>query len=118
MKKDEGKVDEGKFDEERFKTVIEKIQGTLNGMTVKQDTIAPCSQKGEGWTKLSMAVDSGACETVVDAEEAVPGYAIQQTKASKSGLAYASATGEEILNLGEIVLPMVTKENTKRCMRM
>ena len=46
-----------------------------------------------------MAVDSGACENVIDAEEMVPGFEIKQTKASMSGVKYASATGEEILNL-------------------
>ena len=32
-----------------------------------------------------MAVDSGACENVIDAEEMVPGFEIKQTKASMSG---------------------------------
>ena len=86
--------------------------------TVKNDTIAPCTQKAEEWKKVSLAVDSGACESVIDAESEVPGYEIVETKASKSGLTYASATGEEIPNLGEVLLPMVTKENTKRSMRM
>lgn len=65
-----------------------------------------------------MAVDSGACESVIDAAEQVPGYDIQETKASKSGLVYASATGEDIPNLGEVLLPMLTRENTKRSMKM
>ena len=33
-------------------------------------------------------------------------------------MVYASATGEEIPNLGEVMLPMLTKENTKRLMKM
>ena len=65
-----------------------------------------------------MAVDSGACESVIDAAEQVPGYEVQETRASKSGLVYASATSEEIANLGEVFLPMMTKENTKRSMKM
>ena len=31
---------------------------------------------------------------------------------------YASAAGEEIPNLREVFLPMMTKENTKRCIKM
>ena len=48
----------------------------------------------------------------------VPGLEIEQTKASMSGVQYASATGEEILNLGEVVLPVITAEGTKRRMRL
>ena len=33
-----------------------------------------------------MAVDSEACENVIDAEEMVPGFEIKQTKASMSGV--------------------------------
>ena len=90
----------------------------IAGLTVKQDALAPCAEKMSEWTKLSLAVDSGACESVIDAAEQVPGYEVQETRASKSGLVYASATGEEIANLGEVFLPMMTKENTKRSMKM
>ena len=90
----------------------------IAGLTVMQDGIAACAQADGGWRKLSMAVDSGACESVIDAEEEVPGYEIKETRASKSGLTYASATGEEIPNLGEVVVPMLTRENTKRSMKL
>ena len=40
----------------------------------------------------------------------------KKTRASKSGLVLA--TGEEIATLGEVFLPTVTKENTKRSMKM
>ena len=90
----------------------------IAGLTVKQDALAPCAEKMSEWTKLSLAVDSGACESVIDAAEQVPGYEVQVTRASKSGLVYASATGEEMPNLGEVFLPMLTKENTKRSMKM
>ena len=66
-----------------------------------------------------MAVDSGACENVIDdGEEMVPGFEIKQTKASMSGVKYASAIGEEILFLGEVVLPVITAEGRKRRMRL
>ena len=65
-----------------------------------------------------MAIGSGACENVIDASEEVPGYAVKEGKASKMGVKYASATGEEIPNLGEVVLPMVTSEGTRRSMKM
>ena len=90
----------------------------LAGLTLKQDSLGTCGEKANEWTKISMAVDSGACESVIDAAEQIPGYEIKETKASRSGLVYASATGEEIPNLGEVLLPMLTKENTKRSMKM
>ncbi len=65
-----------------------------------------------------MAVDSGACENVIDAEEEVPNYPIAESRASNMGVKYASATGEEIANLGQVVLPMLTGEGTKRRMTM
>ena len=68
----------------------------IAGLTVKQDALAPRAER----TKLFSAVDPGACESVIDAAEQVPGYEVQETRASKSGLVYASATGEEIANLG------------------
>ena len=52
----------------------------------------------------------GACESVVDPEENVPEFEVEETRASKKGLMYASATGEEIPNLGGIAIPMVTLE--------
>ena len=114
-KKDEHVEKLAKLIQKNSETVEAKLAAAL---TVKQDALAPCTEKMSEWTKLSLAVDSGACESVIDAVEQVPGYDVQETRASKSGLVYASATGEEIPNLGEVLLPMLTKENTKRSMKM
>ena len=104
--------------QESVEELIKKNAKMIAGLTVKKDTLAACADKADEWTRLSMAVDSGACESVIDAAEHVPGYEVQETRASKSGLVYASATGEEIPNLGEVTLPMMTKEHTKRSMKM
>ena len=56
-----------------------------------------------------MTVDSRAYENVINAKEEVPNYPVTENKASKIGVKYASATGEEVPNLGEIMLPMYTK---------
>ena len=64
------------------------------------ECISPCTETKPGWKRVSMAVDSEACENVIDAEEMVPGFEIKQTKASMSGVKYASATGEEIFEFG------------------
>ena len=43
-------------------------------------------------------------------------HAIRETEASRSGLNYASATGDPIPNLGEQVLPLLTQEGSLRSM--
>lgn len=65
-----------------------------------------------------MPVDSGACESVIDAMDQLPDYEIRTTKDLKNGVVYPSAASEDIPNWGEVMVPMVAKENTKRCMRM
>ena len=78
---------------------------------------APCSlslvgrERSNDWQLLSVTVDSGACDSVIDPED-VPGYEVRETKASRSGEAFASATGETIPNLGEIELPFQTRKQS------
>jgi hypothetical protein len=71
-------------------------------------------QRGE-WMILSMAVDSGASETVIP-HALIKGHPVRATDASRGGLNYASATGDPIPNLGEQKLPLVTMEGTLRAM--
>ena len=73
------------------------------------------SIEGTRWQKVSMAVDSGAAETVIP-YKLVRSHPIHETDASKSGLNYASATGDPIPNLGEQRLPLITQEGTLRAM--
>ncbi len=72
-------------------------------------------QMDGGWQLMSMAVDSGAAETVIP-HNLVTQYPIWATKESAAGLCYASATGQPIPNLGEQKLPLYTKEGTLRGM--
>ena len=69
----------------------------------------------EGWQKISMAVDSGAAETVIP-HTLVTAHPIRETDASRRGVNYASATGQPIPNLGEQRLPLCTVEGTLRSM--
>ena len=68
------------------------------------------------WKRVSMAVDSGACETVGDPSQ-IP-CKVKETDASKRGACFASATGESIPNMGEMTMPMYTREGSFRCMRI
>jgi len=98
--------------------MVKKLGRMIAGLSIKKESLSPCTKKETEWTKLSLVVDSGACESVIDAAEQLPGYPIMETKASRSGLTYASATGEDILNLGEVRVPMMTRESTKRSMKL
>ena len=82
---------------------------------MKNEDIVPCMQKLR-WRRLSLAVDSGACYSVVGAERCLPDPEVKETKASESGPTYASATGEDIPNLGELTSPYMTKEKTRTSM--
>ena len=74
-------------------------------------------EKGsEKWTQISMAVDSGACESVADPTQ-IP-CEVTETKASKNGAGFVSATGEPIPNMGEMDMPMMTREGTFRSMKV
>ena len=68
-----------------------------------------------GWQMITMAVDSGAAETVIP-HTLVMGQPIMETAASKAGVNYASATGQPIPNLGEQRLPLCTSEGSLRSM--
>ena len=68
-----------------------------------------------GWQLLSIAIDSGAAETVIP-HKLVGQHPIGATRDSLSGLCYASATGQPIPNLGEQKLPLLTMEGTMRGM--
>ena len=76
---------------------------------------APCEDATESWKRLSLTVDSGACDNVVHPAD-VPSYEVQETRASKAGAAFASATSEAIANLGQLKVPMVMKEGTMKGM--
>ena len=68
------------------------------------------------WVRVSMAVDSGACDSVADPEQ-IP-CQVTDTPASMSGANFASATGEPIPNLGEMKLPLMMREGSYKSMKV
>ena len=69
----------------------------------------------DGWQLLSMAIDSGAAETVIP-HRLVSQHPLKETNASRSGLCYSSATGQPIPSLGEECFILFTMEETFRGM--
>ena len=68
-----------------------------------------------GWQYFSPTVDSGAAETVVP-HALVQDHAMHETGASRSGLNYASGTGDPVPNLGEQKLPLLAQQGSLRAM--
>ena len=108
---------------EAIKEVL-RVEKDLNENTEKIENVTarppspkqPVNSLSSGWQLLSIIIDSGAAETVIP-HKLIQGYKIQETKDSREGLCYASATGDPIPNLGEQVLPLETAEGTWRSMR-
>ena len=72
-------------------------------------------QQQQVWKQMSVAIDSGATETVIP-HTMVTEYPIIEPDKSRSGACYSSATGEPIPNLGEQRLPLSTEEGWLRAM--
>ena len=64
-----------------------------------------------GWQYFALTENSCAAEIVIP-HMLVQNHATQETDASRSGLNYASATGDPIPNLGEQKLPLLTQEGS------
>ena len=70
----------------------------------------------EEWEYVEFILDSGATATVIPPNVG-KAYAIQPGDASRAGVTYEVANGEEIPNLGEKLMPVVTAEGTWRGLR-
>ena len=90
-----------------------KLQYSRRQPTPK--SLAPVEAKAKkyGWVCMSIAVDSGACDNVIGPKN-IPQYEahIAETADSINGEGFVSASGEEIPNFGQVVLPIVTRERS------
>ena len=64
------------------------------------------------WARVQGVVDSGACKPVAPPSMA-PGFPVRQNADSRSGKAYASASGFPLHNLGEQLLSAVTDQGVQ-----
>ena len=104
-------------DKARTEEGYKKIQ-VLQRVKKEGGNIDACTEDGRGkWKCISIAIDSGACDNVIPPEE-LPSYQdrIQETKASRNGDDFLSASGDVIPNYGELKIPVVTREMTTRGM--
>ena len=61
------------------------------------------SRTASGREKIRTKMDSGACEPVINPETAAD-YPITETEASKKGVAFVSASGDPMPNMGGRIL--------------
>ena len=74
------------------------------------------SNSGDEWEVIDAILDSGASVTVIPPHMAA-GHPVQESAASRAGVQYEVANGEEIPNLGEKLFAVVTEEGSVRGMR-
>ena len=70
-----------------------------------------------GWEKLQMILDSGASVSVVPPSVGRD-YEVVRGEAAMAGVRYEIADGNEIQNLGEKLLPIVTREESWRGLKV
>ena len=101
------------------KDEVIRILGMLKKIKENEETagkpIGVCKEAEKKWVKLSIAIDSGACDSVIDPRH-VPYNDLIPTTGSANGEDFQSATGEPIENLGELRLGFLTREQSLRGM--
>ena len=88
---------------------------------VRESPVGGCvknsSDAQPAWRRVSIAIDSGACDSVLSPEH-VPDHEVHESVESWRGENFQSATGEPIPNLGDLRLPLYMREGTVRGMVM
>ena len=91
--------------------MLAKVKDAPMGVCAKGDV------NHQTWRRVSIAIDSGACDNVI-APDDVPAHQVIETMESKMGENFQSATGEPIPNLGNIKLPLYLREGMVKGMTM
>ena len=96
------------------KGILKQIS-TLQKAVRKEKSVGACNEKKRGWQCLSVAVDSGACDNVIDPKD-INAYEdrVEDTEASRNEEHFLAANGEEIPNYGQVKIPAITREKTVR----
>ena len=78
-------------------------------------SLKPLSTNNE-WEYIETILDSGATVTVIPPHVG-QSYEVVPSAASRAGVKYEVANGEEIPNLGEKLMPVMTREGSMRGLR-
>ena len=95
---------------------LTKAQQKLSVFSEKKPmSLKPLSEANE-WEYIETILDSGATVTVIPPHVG-HAYEIRPSAASKAGVKYEVANGDEIPNLGEKLMPVMTREGSMRGLR-
>ena len=102
-------------------SALKTFQPTLSALKTSQPKLGAFLEKrtqslrplAAGWEKLQAILDSGASVTVVPPHVGRD-YEVIRGEAAMAGVRYEIADGNEIPNLGEKLMPVVTREGTWR----
>ena len=108
--------------DEHFK--VAERRRTLCPLMAKKPEAQLCTLDGlekeevwNGWTKMILTLDSGACESVLPSGS-ISRIPLRESKGSKEGLTYVVANGEEIPNEGEKRMMAWGQDNVLRSLTM
>ncbi len=91
--------------------------GVRTAVEIRPQALRPTSQKTSAdWEYVEAILDSGATVTVFPPSVGTA-YELRQGEAAKAGVMYEVANGDEIPNLGERLLAVMTTEGTVRGVR-
>ena len=74
------------------------------------NALDPAAQR---WRRMSMAVNSGACKTVVNPDE-LSNYEVFEMPSSRARAGFTGASGDAIPNLGGMQVQIMTREGAQR----
>ena len=87
--------------------VIKQIQ-SLQRAVMKEKSIGACKDGKGNWQRLALAVDSGACDNVIDPKD-IAAYEehVTETEASANNEKFLAANGVEIGSYGQKLIEFV-----------
>lgn len=88
---------------DNIKRINRQVDGAINEAQPK------AVQNRDGRTRMPLAADSGAVEIIIDPSGA-PGYELQESLGSKSGMQFQIASGDRMPNHGQVMLLMRTDD--------
>ena len=101
----------------RFQAIAVRIEDCVDDATTNMNMAGQSKYvaKGKDRGSASVAVDSGACDNVINPKDlAAYEDQVMETEASANQVNFLAANGEEIDNNGEVKVPAVTRERTLR----
>ena len=99
---DANKIVDIAVNSENLKILGDQIRDSLNKVHAK------LNENSKDWVWFSLVVGSGACDNVVDPRD-MPGYPLRETRESRNGETFVTASGDPIPQLGKKVATLLNE---------